>query len=346
MTIIRNYPLKDLKVRDKRIREDLGDLTELGKSLDENGFIHPLLVDEDDYIHTGTRRYFAATERGIEYGPIDRREGLSEDEWAILEYHENAMRKELDPVEDAVGLAKAQAAHERLYPETKQGGTLDKTPQDESGKFVPKNDNLSFYGKKPKLEVEKQESKEEEVPELHESFAKAEAKKAGVSERTIQRKVELGKAILEKKIDKETVEQVRNKEISRNKALKKIREERERKKKLGLEIAKKAMEEKKKKLAEELTEITKEKQSVQEFDKKVDEHNIIGKMEDLLVAKSKVEEFVPESPEEAKYCEDCTLGEVYHCPECKAGFIICRRYQNLQIRDLEAEACEGYDDEY
>jgi len=330
-----------LKIRDDRLRQNLGNLDGLANSMDKIGQIHSILVDENWFIRVGTRRHIAASRLGWDQIDVVQRKDLSEDEWLIIEAHENIVRKNLDPVEEAVALSKSKEAYERLHPETVhvtirggpgRGHTSEKTA-------VKLTVVLDESGKETK-----------EVPEPVKSFVTSEAAQQQVSESTIKRKIELGDAIREKKIDKEVIEKVRKKEVSRHAALKKLREAR---RKLGMENALKAMEEEKK------IELPVPDDGMDEFydeEKSVTEHipeEVIDALSEFTVGDAEeVDEIVSSinvvrwqlGLEELKMCEDCSKADVLYCPECESGIIVCRKHKTLRLYPLDTEACQdGFD---
>jgi ParB family chromosome partitioning protein len=115
---VRLVPIADIKI-DKRIRQDLGDLSELMTSVEEVGLINFPTVDDDMNLETGERRVEAC-----------RRLGWTEIHVHVIhsagdllhriqtEHDENLCRKELTPSEMAAMAAKlrpllAQEAAER-----------------------------------------------------------------------------------------------------------------------------------------------------------------------------------------------------------------------------------------
>jgi len=83
-----------------RIRRDIGDLTELQKSIDEVGLINPILIDEHNRLIAGYRRYSACKNLGwkeIDANIVD----LEDDELKMLEAEaaENMFRKDFTPEE-------------------------------------------------------------------------------------------------------------------------------------------------------------------------------------------------------------------------------------------------------
>ncbi len=83
------------KRQSMRFRKDLGDLTDLKKSIKENGLIHPVVVDSKGNLIAGERRSAACKELGIEpeYRVVDF------DDPQQAEIDENTCRKDFTPRE-------------------------------------------------------------------------------------------------------------------------------------------------------------------------------------------------------------------------------------------------------
>jgi len=305
--MIVKYTQLRLRSADKRLRTQVGDLDNLRESLKKNGQIHDLLVDERWVVRIGTRRYLAMRNI-IQDVKVEQRTELSEDEWVILEAEENIQRRNFDTIEEVMALKKSKEAWERLHPESKKdviGGHVKAF----NAKQKSATDNLSEAKSKLDVEVKQPEKPKKEVVKPVESFSSHMAKKTGVSERTIRRKIELADAIVEKKIDEETIEKIRKKEISQHKAMQKLKKEEEENKRLA-EIVRKRNEEAKKK--------TKKAKVV------------FKKPEPVIKA---------DLYKKVWMCEECAKADVRHCPDCSKGFIVCKKSANLPFKDLNAEAC-------
>ena len=87
-----------------RLRDDIGDLTELKASMTERGLIIPITVrttgEEKWEVVAGHRRYVAAKELGWETIPCDIRD-LTDPQAYVLALVENLQRKALTPLEQA-----------------------------------------------------------------------------------------------------------------------------------------------------------------------------------------------------------------------------------------------------
>jgi len=103
--MIEELPLENLKIRDNRIRKDIGDLLNLMISMKEVGQLNPLTIDEDYYIIEDTRRYYSAKNLGWSSLKCEKRIGLPEYQKLTIEIDENLRRKNLNPAEEAKALA-------------------------------------------------------------------------------------------------------------------------------------------------------------------------------------------------------------------------------------------------
>lgn len=86
-------------IEEKRIRHNLGDLSELMKSIRQFGLMNPILIDEENKLIAGGRRLEAARRLGwstIEVSVIPRPNAIDALE---MEIDENIHRKNLTPDE-------------------------------------------------------------------------------------------------------------------------------------------------------------------------------------------------------------------------------------------------------
>ena len=194
--MIEEVPLEKLKIREKRIRIDVGDLKELMDSMSEVGLLNPLTIDEEYRVIEGTRRYRSAKNLGWSTIACDRREGLSEYQKLTIEIDENLRRKNLNPAEEATALAMKKRLFLKTHPEYKRGGDR------KSKKF--------------------KDFKKDQSADSALGFAKAQAKEFGASERTIKTKTKIGEAILDEKLDERTVDRFSKRKVSQRKVLEEI----------------------------------------------------------------------------------------------------------------------------
>ena len=195
--MIEEVPMEKLKVRDDRIRIDLGDLLKLMDSMKEVGQLNPLTIDEEYYIIEGTRRYYSAKNLGWSKIKCEKRIGLSEYQKLTIEIDENLRRKNLNPAEEAKALALKKRAFLKAHPEHKRGGDR------KSGKYK---------------DIKKNQSAIASV-----GFAKVHAEKFDTSERTIITKTKIGEFILDGKLKVKTVDQFSKRKLSQRKVLEEIK---------------------------------------------------------------------------------------------------------------------------
>ena len=83
--------LSDIKVN-KRIRESAGDLTDLQKSMDTIGLLHPIIIDHENNLIAGFRRLQAAKTLGWSHIEAAQVEVNDEKHRLLLESQENTTR--------------------------------------------------------------------------------------------------------------------------------------------------------------------------------------------------------------------------------------------------------------
>src|SRR5689334_8869251 len=88
------------------IRDDLGDLEDMARSIREHGILQPLTVTEgagDKFLLlAGHRRLAAARLVGMKHVPVVIRHGVSEvSDQLVLMLVENCQRRDLNPIEKA-----------------------------------------------------------------------------------------------------------------------------------------------------------------------------------------------------------------------------------------------------
>jgi ParB/RepB/Spo0J family partition protein len=83
-------------------------LEDLGNSLNAEGFIHPIEIDEKNVIITGELRWLAAKKAGIKTIPARILTGLSKDERLQRQLVENLQRHEMKPTDISDALQKLQ----------------------------------------------------------------------------------------------------------------------------------------------------------------------------------------------------------------------------------------------
>lgn len=114
----------------ERARTDLGDLTDLIKSIEDVGLIHPIVVTADRKLIAGGRRLEACRELGMLRVPVSVAEHITDAAGLLTaERDENTCRKDMTPSElVAIGRAleklKRPAAAERKRAGQQRGGAV------------------------------------------------------------------------------------------------------------------------------------------------------------------------------------------------------------------------------
>ena len=113
-----------------RYRRDLGDLEELGKSLEETGQIQPIIINRQHELVVGGRRLAACILRSIKVLAIYK-DVANPVTMRLWELEENLRRKDLTPAEYALGVDDYHTIMQQQHGEAtsgKEGGhTLDAT---------------------------------------------------------------------------------------------------------------------------------------------------------------------------------------------------------------------------
>ncbi len=195
--MIDEVPLEQLKIRENRIRVDIGDLSNLMSSMTAVGQLNPLTIDEEFYIIEGTRRYYSAKNLGWSKIKCEIRIGLSDYQKLIIEIDENLQRKNFNPAEEAKALALKKREYLKIHPEYRRGGDR----KSDKYKKAKQNQNANFAL----------------------GFAKTQAREIGSSERTIKTKTKIGEYILDKKLKDKTVDQFSKRKLSQRKVLEEIK---------------------------------------------------------------------------------------------------------------------------
>jgi DNA modification methylase len=108
--------LSEIKIA-RRMRGELGDLSGLADSIRRNGLHEPVVLDENNFLLAGERRYRAHEQLGMESIYFVRKSGLTEDQKAELEFEENYWRKKFTWQEEALGIL-------NIYRKKKRAGAL------------------------------------------------------------------------------------------------------------------------------------------------------------------------------------------------------------------------------
>jgi len=156
----------EVKVREglDRYRKDLGDLEELGKSLQELGQIQPIVINREKELIVGGRRLAACLLKGIKVRAIYE-DTVDPVRMKIWEWEENLRRKDLTPAEYALGVDTYHTLMQQLFGKAvsgKEGGhtledtarTLNKT----KGSVISELDMAAMIKAFPELKKAKKKS--------------------------------------------------------------------------------------------------------------------------------------------------------------------------------------------
>lgn len=86
-------------VTEERIREEMGDVVDLARSIESVGLIHAVVVDEEYRLICGGRRLAALKHSGEKLVDVRRFLGLGEQQKRLMELEENRRRKDLTAYE-------------------------------------------------------------------------------------------------------------------------------------------------------------------------------------------------------------------------------------------------------
>lgn len=115
---MKSINLSDIVINNKYLRLN-DDVETLKQSIQTVGLIHPLVVNKDNELIAGGRRYTALSELGWSKVPVLIVES-SALEQELISIEENMIRQKLSSVEFEAGLRRAKDIYEELFPETKE----------------------------------------------------------------------------------------------------------------------------------------------------------------------------------------------------------------------------------
>jgi len=293
---------------ENRLRASSGeDVDDLANSMEELGQLVPIIVNEYYKLVAGYRRLKAAKQLKWKHIEAKQMKNLTKLAEFDVELHENWKRQNFTEKELGDALLRRKEIYDIQFPETTAEGKHVNQPRTPEGKFAEKskNDSVSLAAGVKNSEIKP-----------HESFSKSTAEVLGVSPRTVERKLQVAKAIKEKKVSEEVIKDFEEGKTTFTKVLEIVREKgkkakikektkakvREEQKKLGLENAKQAMVED---IADAINDVRKEQEI-----------------------------------EPVKLCIECQKSLPVNCPNCEDRFILCDR--DWSEHKLDAEGCKKY----
>ena len=290
--------------------EDVGDLA---NSMKELGQLVPIIINEYYKLVAGYRRIKAAKQLKWKHIEAVQMKNLTPLAEFDVELHENWKRKNFTDFELGEALIKRKKLYETAHPETVKGSEIVPGVQD----FQKKETRMKL----PVADSAMRQSDKISKIKPAERFTKSTAEILGVSETTIKGKLQVAKAIKEKKISEEVGKDYAEGKTSFSKILEVVREKgrkakakqksltqiRKEQKKKGLENAKKAMVE-------------------EELDDVVDAINEVRQEEEI---------------EPVKLCLDCKKALPVACPNCEDKFILCDK--DWSEHKLDKQGCNKYE---
>lgn len=120
----------------ERIRQDLGDLVELEKSIQEFGLIAPIIINTDCVLLAGYRRYLACRKLGMQEIPVRMITTRDGEHDLMIELEDNELNQPLSPEDYQTYERKLQQINEekRKAVENKNEIKTVKTTADEISK--------------------------------------------------------------------------------------------------------------------------------------------------------------------------------------------------------------------
>ena len=212
--------VNEIIVKNRKRQADDGKVVEIMESIKEIGLLNPVSVNKtaEGYILVaGLHRLTAYKRLGynrIQAVIVDMDDIHSE----LAEIDENLIRAELHYLDRAEMLKRRQEIYEELHPEATKSEKVKKNLK----QFNTENDTMSFSDGSSNDTALDGEKNEENLDSAETSFVSDTAKKTGLSERTVQRDLQLAK-----NLDEGAKKQIKKKKISKGDALKIAREKKE-----------------------------------------------------------------------------------------------------------------------
>lgn len=136
-------PIDSLKVKSSYLRTDTN-IDKLKKSIETVGLINPLVINDNNELIAGGRRFSALKELGYTEAPVVRvdKNNLEQE---LISIDENLVRKDLNKIEFEMCLNRGKEIYEELYPEALRVEEEDlTTPQGQEIHTEMPNDKRSF----------------------------------------------------------------------------------------------------------------------------------------------------------------------------------------------------------
>jgi len=110
---VETVPISSIKVKEERFRKTFKDISALAASIRTYGLLHPIVIDDENFIIAGERRLRALRELKWKEVPVVRYKNLTQEKKLELELEENIQREDLSWQEQLI-------AKKRLFELRKQ----------------------------------------------------------------------------------------------------------------------------------------------------------------------------------------------------------------------------------
>ncbi len=135
-TIVETINIDKIKTDNKYLRLN-GNVDKLKKSIETVGIINPLIINTENMLVAGGRRYTALKELGFKDVPVVIvKKGKLHDE--LISIDENLVRKDLTKIEMEHSLRRAKEIYEELYPEEDDALEIQENTNDDGSQKVSK----------------------------------------------------------------------------------------------------------------------------------------------------------------------------------------------------------------
>jgi len=223
--------LTDINVQSTyRISIDPVVLDYLINSMKNEGLYNAILIDENKNLISGYLRYAAAKKLGWETIQAKTITGLSELDKLIIQLNENERKKDFTSYEKAILFSKVKELYVQQHPNTGKGRYMQECVKKE-GRLVKKkkettkenSEEINADGKNTKKQDISTNANGDQKTELTASAFIS--KLDGSDQRNAQKLIQIGEAIENKRVDRETVDKFKCGEIGINKMINRIKKQ-------------------------------------------------------------------------------------------------------------------------
>jgi len=373
---LKEVSISEIKVNEKdRIRTISGkDTKELEESIKLLGLLVPIIVDENYNLIAGYRRLTACKNIGWKTISAIVKEGLTK---CVIELEENWKRKDLTTYEISIGIKNCYESFIEANPEAVKGGNLKR----DAGKAMTIEERQ--IGFPTAGQPKSSETEEKRIAEIGNRFVDRAISEFGVGKSTIYNYLQIALGRKDGKFADEQWEKFKNGENSMNIMLKILNPPSlKQKRKIKPKIDKKTIEEIEKKggdekvivesIAKTLDVAEEDVKTVLKLGEEILKHGkpVSDNSKEIYIKSLKADEIIAEEKEEIRqkerqdknkkiekreiktdnmeirilsYCKNCIKSAVFRCLHCNKENLVCNKTKNIVVRDIEADACEEYE---